>query len=389
MKTIFLFLILLTNGITDISAQSRMSQTTGEFIVSRNILATEDVALIVSNRHTRFNVKKPASKIPTQAVGVFDIFTDTPTERTVLGFGEFREVTDATSPLYNTVEATDPVGAHFFFTKKDDMLLLQTRTGSAWAVATSNIFIFGIAGNVIAAAPASSYANPSSLPTGYKLWIQGNNTLMVAGAIDGPIGGGRVPIQSQESQYMTFAIETSSDAQKKWLQWYYYDGATQVGMREFLIQDTGATIPYSALGNSSEPKTFIIDHPIDSDRYLVHAAIEGPQNRVFYRGKTTLQNGESFVTLPDYFEGLTQENHRAVFLQNMSGFDKITVKTQRGQRIKNGVLHIVSQDKRSQAIVSWEVSAVRKDVPDLIVAPRTDEVDVLGFGPYRYVVPRK
>jgi hypothetical protein len=39
----------------------------------------------------------------------------------------------------------------------------------------------------------------------------------------------------------------------------------------------------SLLYNTS--KTFIIDHPIKKDKYLVHACVEGPETGVYYRGK--------------------------------------------------------------------------------------------------------
>lgn len=383
MKYILLFLILFANSISALSSKSILSRTPGEFIVSRNSTSTRDVALIMSDRHMRFNLSCPPLGIPTKGIGVFDIFTNTSsTKINILGFAEFREVTDPTSVLYNTSEASDPVGSHFFFGMKDTNLLLMVRQSANFAV-TNNALIFGITGNVVAVSNTVEDPNASS----YKLWIKGDSKLIVSGGIDGPTGG-RVAITTDQVAYMTFTVETSSDAQKKWLIWTLNDNGLTLS-RRFLIQDLTLTIPFSALGSSDVVKTFIIDHPTAPDRYLVHAAIEGPQNRVYYRGKTTLQHGQAFVALPDYFEGLTQEDHRAVFLQNMSGFDKLAVKTQDGKRIKNGVLHIVSQNKHSQAVVSWEVSAVRKDVPDLIVAPRIDEVDVLGFGPYRYVVPKE
>jgi len=383
MKYLLLFLILFSPSLTHAASQSIMSKSTGGLIVSGNGTTTVNNTLLVNNRRMRFNTTIPG---PTDTpIGAFDIFTGT-TEIKALGFGEFREVSDPNNPLYNSVEAPDPVGAHFFFTANDTTLSLQVRDNASWAYPTNNILIFSRSGKVIAASAQND--DPNSSNGANTLWIKGDNKLLVSGGIDGPTGG-RVPISTSTSSYMTFTIETSADFQKKTLIWTVNsDGLTF--LHKSVIQDSGRTpLPYSAMGSSDVVKTFIIDHPTDSDRYLVHAAIEGPQNRVYYRGKTTLQHGQAFVALPDYFEGLTQEEHRAVFLQNMSGFDKVTVKTQDGKRIKNGVLHIVSQDKHSQSIVSWEVSAVRKDVPDLIVAPRVDEVEVLGFGPYRYVVPRE
>lgn len=390
MRYLFIFIVfLMASPETALGKESRLSRTPGELIVSRNTTSTRDVAAIMSNRKMRFNRNVPPVGIPTEAIGVLDIFVGpgSPTNtKESLGFGEFREVTDPTSPLYNSVEAGDPIGAHFYFSSpsgSDTHLTLKVRDSSVWASPTNNVLIFGANGNVLAASNTDVAPDAS-----FKLWVKGDNSIRVSGGIDGPTGG-RVRLQNYSGTgYMTFSVETSSDAMKKWLSWNLTKSTTTTTLK-FLIQDLSLAIPYTALGSSDVVKTFIIDHPTASDRYLVHAAIEGPENRVFYRGKVTLQHGQAFVALPDYFEGLTQENGRHVFLQNMSGFDKLAVKNQDGRRIKNGILHIVSQDKHSEAVVSWEVSAVRKDVPDLIVAPHIDDVDVLGFGPYRYVAPKE
>jgi hypothetical protein len=389
--TYLLILLTMFMLLPDIAeaGESVFSRTPGELVVSRSLTSTRDVALLMSNRKMRFNRNIPPAGIPTEAIGVFDIFlgSGSPTHTKLgLGFGEFREVTDPTSALYNSVEAPDAIGAHFYFaspTGSDTRLTLKVRDSSVWAQPTNNVLIFGTNGNMIIASDTDIDPNAS-----YKLWVKGDNSIRLSGGINGPTGG-RVRLNgySGTGGYMTFTVETSADSMQKYLLWKLVRSDTRT--IKFQIQDLSLTIPYNALGSASTVKTFIIDHPTDSNRYLVHAAVEGPENRVYYRGKVTLQHGQAFVALPDYFEGLTQENARQVFLQNMSGFDKVAVKTQDGKRIKNGVLHIVSQDKYSESVVSWEVSAVRKDIPDLVVAPLVEDVDVMGFGPYRYVVPKE
>lgn len=48
-------------------------------------------------------------------------------------------------------------------------------------------------------------------------------------------------------------------------------------------------------------KTFVIDHPIDNDKYLVHACLEGPEAGVYYRGKAEIKENDNVtITLPDY-----------------------------------------------------------------------------------------
>jgi hypothetical protein len=64
---------------------------------------------------------------------------------------------------------------------------------------------------------------------------------------------------------------------------------------------------YTGLYTCSIPiKTFVIDHPKASDKYLVHACLEGPEAAVYYRGKGTIKDGTdvAIVSLPDYVDAL-------------------------------------------------------------------------------------
>jgi hypothetical protein len=54
-------------------------------------------------------------------------------------------------------------------------------------------------------------------------------------------------------------------------------------------------------------KSFVIDHPNESNKFLVHACLEGPEAGVYYRGKAAIQNGEYVVIqLPNYVENLAK-----------------------------------------------------------------------------------
>jgi hypothetical protein len=49
-------------------------------------------------------------------------------------------------------------------------------------------------------------------------------------------------------------------------------------------------------------KSFIIQHPTNADKYLVHACLEGPEAGVYYRGTGEISDGTTSVEidLPDY-----------------------------------------------------------------------------------------
>lgn len=56
--------------------------------------------------------------------------------------------------------------------------------------------------------------------------------------------------------------------------------------------------------NSIASKTFVIDHPNNKDKYLVHACLEGPEAGVYYRGEGKLVDGVCVVSLPVYVKSL-------------------------------------------------------------------------------------
>lgn len=47
-------------------------------------------------------------------------------------------------------------------------------------------------------------------------------------------------------------------------------------------------------------KTFVIDHPKDKNRFLVHGCLEGPEAGVYYRGKGEIIQDICEIQLPDY-----------------------------------------------------------------------------------------
>jgi hypothetical protein len=55
-------------------------------------------------------------------------------------------------------------------------------------------------------------------------------------------------------------------------------------------------------------KTFVINHPLDSDKYLVHACLEGPEAGVYYRGESQIfDNSSTTIILPHYVSSIATE----------------------------------------------------------------------------------
>lgn len=176
------------------------------------------------------------------------------------------------------------------------------------------------------------------------------------------------------------------------LQGYCYSGRTPA---LFTLLYDDINFPGSPQGliianlQTSPPifKTFIIDHPDDAARYLVHATLEGPEGAVYYRGSARLVNGRAEVVLPAYFESLTRREGRTVLLTNVDGFDTLAVRRTAGERVRDGRFIVESDNPASAQEFDWEVKAVRADGPPLEIEPKRTSVGVGGFGPYTYRLP--
>lgn len=152
-------------------------------------------------------------------------------------------------------------------------------------------------------------------------------------------------------------------------------------------------------------KTFVIDHPTKPENYLVHAAIEGPTSDVYYRGQGRLEPDYGYlddgsarvartvVTLPDYFENLTEKEGRTVVLTPILEVCEIC-----GEFLapSMGCGPVVDGQFKVYALAGyvhdhakfyWEVKAIRKgEVVE--VEPLKSEHMLNGQGPYTYLTKR-
>ncbi|MFI7470504.1 hypothetical protein [Nonomuraea sp. NPDC049646] len=155
----------------------------------------------------------------------------------------------------------------------------------------------------------------------------------------------------------------------------YFQWQNSVNL-SFQMDDGGVKI------NGSPYKSFIIDHPVHHDRYLVHACTESPAAGVEYWGETTLdEHGQAVVELPAYFEALTRQDGRYVSVNTCS--DEIRNASATYPIDGRFTIH-----GGPRLRVTWLVKAIRADAGDMVVEPRRDEIDVQGQGPYLYATPR-
>ena len=131
-------------------------------------------------------------------------------------------------------------------------------------------------------------------------------------------------------------------------------------------------------GTSTTPttgKTFIIDHPLDPTRHLVHACIEGPEIGVYYRGEATLQQESVAIHLPNYVPTLATD-----FTV------QITPIYEPGQPIKTyattKVVHGTFEVYGPPGSFYWLVNASRGSI---VTEPLKSQVTVHGSGPYKWI----
>lgn len=158
----------------------------------------------------------------------------------------------------------------------------------------------------------------------------------------------------------------------------------ELGGSKIYMNYGGQGLQFIQAGTNNLIKTFVIDHPNPKktkDQWLVHAAIEGPEAAVIYRGSINVEVGINTVLLPDYFEHLTHYEGRTVHLTPMmhSGY----ADTQVAPSYPSDGKFTITATRR--CTVSWVVMAERKDALHLEIEPRKDSAMLCGAGPYTYL----
>lgn len=159
-------------------------------------------------------------------------------------------------------------------------------------------------------------------------------------------------------------------------------GASAIGQRGF----TGPTGPSvtgptgrSCRGPTGDtgpagPKSFIIEHPLDSEKYLVHTCLEGPEAGVYYRGIGRISNNNDVeIELPQYVSALAFD-----FTVNLTPVYDGTQHLLSTSLVENNKFKVYGKN----CDFFWTVFGKRFDVT---VEPDKNSVDVKGDGPYLYI----
>jgi hypothetical protein len=109
---------------------------------------------------------------------------------------------------------------------------------------------------------------------------------------------------------------------------------------------------------AAQTKSFIINHQSKPDHKLRYGSLEGPENGVYIRGKST----SNIIELPDYWTWLVDEDSITVNVTPIGKKQKLFV-----EKIKNNKVYIKNAARiKSDVNYFYTVYAERKDVDKLI-----------------------
>jgi hypothetical protein len=126
------------------------------------------------------------------------------------------------------------------------------------------------------------------------------------------------------------------------------------------------------------PKTFIIDHPEDENKYLVHSCIEGPEAGVYYRGKATIVNNECInVVLPEYVAPIADELTIELTAIHSTGANKSEKRIYETSEFDGNIFTVYGKN----GSFYWTVYGKKNEI---LIEPDKDDVAVYGDGPYKW-----
>ena len=145
---------------------------------------------------------------------------------------------------------------------------------------------------------------------------------------------------------------------------FYYNNRENSGLHRFFVKDgvgnaseklqIGSAAVYVTGHFEATTKSFIIDHPTKENHRLRYACLEGPENSVYVRGRSS----DSVIELPDYWVGLVHDDSITVNVTPI-GNKNVWVES-----INNNSVTIGSDDSTEYF---YTVFAERKDVEKLEV----------------------
>jgi len=129
-------------------------------------------------------------------------------------------------------------------------------------------------------------------------------------------------------------------------------------------------ISYATTGT----KTFVIEHPLDKEKYLVHGCLEGPEGGVYYRGKAEITNDNSVVVkLPEYVSNLAKD-----LSVQITPIYNGKIKVYNVSNVEDNCFTVYGENGE----FFWIAYGNRTSIE---VEPYKKDINVKGYGPYRWI----
>jgi len=127
-------------------------------------------------------------------------------------------------------------------------------------------------------------------------------------------------------------------------------------------------------------KTFVIQHPLAEDKYLVHACLEGPEAGVYYRGTGEIKGCDKYTTvyLPNYVNALAGEF--TIHLTGIYDENDDKLKLYNSGKIINNEFKVYGE----KGTFDWIVYGKRSNI---YTEPLKKDTTVNGNGPYTWTTP--
>ena len=143
-----------------------------------------------------------------------------------------------------------------------------------------------------------------------------------------------------------------------------------------LLYDTTTYEVVRSTENSNQSKTFVIEHPVDKNKYLVHACLEGPEGGIYYRGEgKIINNTHVTIELPYYVKNIGTDF--TIQVTPIYSGKNIQLST---SRIENNKFTVYSNNGNVEFF--WMVNGKRTNID---VEPNKNNVLIKGDGPYKWI----
>lgn len=127
---------------------------------------------------------------------------------------------------------------------------------------------------------------------------------------------------------------------------------------------------------TNSEKTFIIDHPLIENKYLIHSCLEAPEAGVYYRGKSEIESEYVTIHLPEYCVAWNNFTIQLTLIHNIELDIQPTLSC---SEVEDNKFVVYSN---LPCKFFWLVHATRNEIE---VEVNKDKVVIEGSGPYKYV----